>query len=99
MAVWTGTSLAPVVSGVNQRGFAFANTEMSHFGGGSGARTYSDGMDTGGIIFNTTPSIPNIETAEDEYPLLYLFRRQLEDSGGAGRYRGGASGELAYIAA
>lgn len=98
MAVWTGTSLAPVVSGVNQRGFAFANTEMSHFGGGSGARTYRDGMDTGGIIFNTTPSIPNIETAEDEYPLLYLFRRQLEDSGGAGRYRGGASGELAYVA-
>lgn len=97
MAVWTGTSLAPVVSGINQRGFSFANTEMSHFAGGSGARTYRDGMDTGGIIFNTTPSIPNIETAEDEYPLLYLFRRQLEDSGGAGRYRGGVSGELAYV--
>ena len=74
MAVWTGTSLAPVVSGINQRGFSFANTEMSHFAGGSGARTYRDGMDTGGIIFNTTPSIPNIETAEDEYPLLYIFR-------------------------
>jgi N-methylhydantoinase B len=72
-------------------------TEMSHFAGGSGARTYKDGMDTGGIIFNTTPSIANIETAEQDYPVLYLFRRQLCDSGGPGRYRGGVSGELAYI--
>jgi N-methylhydantoinase B len=97
MGVWTGTSLAPVVSGISQSGYPFVYTEMSHFAGGSGARTYKDGMDTGGIVFNTTPSIANIETAEQDYPVLYLFRRQLCDSGGPGRYRGGVSGELAYI--
>jgi N-methylhydantoinase B len=69
---------------------------MSHFGGGGGARTYADGVDTAGIVFNTTPNMPNIEDQEAEYPVLYLFRRHLQDSGGPGRWRGGRSGELAY---
>ena len=96
MAVWSGTSMAPIFAGTSQHGFAFAATEMSHFGGGGGARTYADGVDTAGIVFNTTPNMPNIEDQEAEYPVLYLFRRHLQDSGGPGRFRGGRSGELAY---
>lgn len=96
MAVWSGTSMAPIFAGTSQHGFPFAATEMSHFGGGGGARTYDDGVDTAGIVFNTTPNMPNIEDQEAEYPVLYLFRRHLRDSGGPGRYRGGRSGELAY---
>lgn len=98
MAVWSGTSMAPIFAGSSQHGFPFAATEMSHFGGGGGARTYDDGVDTAGIVFNTTPNMPNIEDQESEYPVLYLFRRHLRDSGGPGRYRGGRSAELAYIA-
>ena len=96
MAVWSGTSMAPIFAGTSQHGFPFAATEMSHFGGGGGARTYADGVDTAGIVFNTTPNMPNIEDQEAEYPVLYLFRRHLQDSGGPGRFRGGRSGELAY---
>ena len=96
MAVWSGTSMAPIFAGTSQHGFPFAATEMSHFGGGGGARIYADGVDTAGIVFNTTPNMPNIEDQEAEYPVLYLFRRHLQDSGGPGRYRGGRSGELAY---
>jgi len=96
MAVWSGTSMAPIFAGTSQHGFPFAATEMSHFGGGGGARTYADGVDTAGIVFNTTPNMPNIEDQEAEYPVLYLFRKHLRDSGGPGRYRGGRSGELAY---
>ena len=96
MAVWSGTSMAPIFAGTSQHGFPFAATEMSHFGGGGGARTYADGVDTAGIVFNTTPNMPNIEDQEAEYPVLYLFRRHLHDSGGPGRFRGGRSGELAY---
>jgi N-methylhydantoinase B len=88
--------MAPIFAGTSQHGFPFAATEMSHFGGGGGARTYADGVDTAGIVFNTTPNMPNIEDQEAEYPVLYLFRRHLRDSGGPGRYRGGRSGELAY---
>jgi N-methylhydantoinase B len=97
MAVWSGTSMAPIFAGRSQHGFAFAATEMSHFGGGGGARTYADGVDTAGIVFNTTPNMPNIEDQEAEYPVLYLFRRHLRDSGGPGLYRGGRSAELAYM--
>ena len=97
MAVWSGTSMAPIFAGRSQHGFSFAATEMSHFGGGGGARTYADGVDTAGIVFNTTPNMPNIEDQEAEYPVLYLFRRHLRDSGGPGLYRGGRSAELAYM--
>ncbi len=97
MACWTGSSMAPIAAGVSQHGFPFVNTEMSHFAGGGGARVDEDGVDTGGIVFNTTPNIANIETIEQDFPLLYLFRRHLADSGGPGRFRGGASGELAYV--
>ena len=97
MAVWSGTSMAPIFAGHSQHGFQFAATEMSHFGGGGGARTYGDGVDTAGIVFNTTPNMPNIEDQEAEYPVLYLFRKHLEDSGGPGFYRGGRSAELAYM--
>jgi N-methylhydantoinase B len=55
----------------------------------------ADGVDTGGIIINTTANIPSIEQTEAEYPVLYHFRRQLRDSGGAGRYRGGMSAGVA----
>ncbi|MDH3738930.1 MAG: hydantoinase B/oxoprolinase family protein, partial [Alphaproteobacteria bacterium] len=96
MAVWSGTSMAPIFAGTSQHGFPFAATEMSHFGGGGGARTYADGVDTSGIVFNTTPNMPNIEDQESEYPVLYLYRRHLCDSGGPGQFRGGRSGELAY---
>jgi len=96
MANWSGTSMAPIFAGVSQHGFRFAATEMSHFGGGGGARVDADGVDTSGIVFNTTPNMPNIEDQEAEYPVLYLYRRHLPDSGGAGRFRGGRSGELAY---
>jgi N-methylhydantoinase B len=96
MAVWSGTSMAPIFAGKSQHGFQFAATEMSHFGGGGGARVDADGVDTAGIVFNTTPNMPNIEDQESEYPVLYLFRRHLKDSGGPGMFRGGRSGELAY---
>jgi len=97
MACWTGSSMAPIAAGTSQHGFPFVNTEMSHFAGGGGARIDQDGVDTAGILFNTTPNIANVETIEQDFPLLYLFRRHLTDSGGPGQYRGGASGEIAYI--
>ncbi len=98
MSMWTGSSIGPIVAGTSQHGHPFVYTEMSHFAGGGGARTDADGVDTGGIVFNTTPNVANIEEIEADFPLLYFFRRHLEDSGGPGKFRGGRSAELAYIA-
>ena len=97
MASWCATSLGVSMVGVNRDGTFTVAPEASHFAAGTGARSYADGVDTGGIIINTTANIPSIEATEDAYPLLYLFRRQLTDSGGAGRFRGGVSGEVAIV--
>jgi N-methylhydantoinase B len=97
MANWCGTSIGVSIMGDNDRGKYTVAPEASHFAAGCGARSYADGVDTGGIIINTTANIPSIEATEAEYPLLYLFRRQLTDSGGAGRFRGGMSAGVALI--
>ena len=40
----------------------------------------------------------NVETLEAQFPIRYLFRRRLKDSGGPGEYRGGTGGEMAIVA-
>jgi N-methylhydantoinase B len=95
MANWCGTSLNVSISGRNDRGRMTICPEASHFAAGCGARTTADGVDTGGIIINTTANIPSVELTEAEYPVIYHFRRQLQDSGGPGRYRGGMSAGVA----
>ncbi|WP_213451378.1 hydantoinase B/oxoprolinase family protein [Rhizomonospora bruguierae] len=95
MASWCGTSLGVSMVGLNSDGLLTVAPEASHFAAGCGARTYADGVDSGGIIINTTANIPSIEATEEAYPLIYMFRRQLADSGGPGRFRGGVSAEVA----
>jgi N-methylhydantoinase B len=98
MAGWCGTSIGYSLAGINDRGIFSVCAEASHFAAGCGARVYADGVDTGGIIINTTANIPSVEATESEYPVLYLFRKQLTDSGGPGRYRGGMSAGVALMA-
>jgi N-methylhydantoinase B len=38
-----------------------------------------------------------VESYERDWPILYLYRREDPDSGGAGRLRGGNGGRLAYM--
>lgn len=97
MAAWCGTSLGISLTSVSPSRGSSVLSEASHFAAGCGARSRADGVDTGGIIINTTANIPSIEATEAEYPVLYLFRRHLEDSGGPGRYRGGRSAGVALI--
>jgi N-methylhydantoinase B len=66
---------------------------MDEMPGGGGARSYADGVDTAGISYIPPSSAPNVETYELMFPVLYLFRRQGIDSGGAGKFRGGVGGE------
>ena len=68
------------------------------FAGAGGARTFADGVDMGGEIPNPISRMANVETIEATFPIRYLFRRRLKDSGGPGRYRGGAGGEMAIVA-
>src|SRR5690606_37232411 len=56
MATWCGTTMAPAVMGKHADGVYTFLGEGSHFGAGCGARSYADGVNTGGIIINTTAS-------------------------------------------
>lgn len=95
MAGWMGTGFVFNVFGTNQYGETFGTMMVNSHMGGGGARYFADGYDNSGSINVPRPSITNVESAESIYPLLYLYRRRAIDSGGAGAFRGGVSGENA----
>ncbi len=60
-------------------------------------RSFADGFDHVGTAQSYFSQIANVEDLESKFPLLYLFRRQLADSGGPGRFRGGLTGMAAFV--
>jgi N-methylhydantoinase B len=95
-----GTSTFPVAaySGVDANGNVFANLFTEPMGAGMAAWSWRDGIDAGGWSWDPLVSIPNVEEIESIYPILYLWRRVMPDSGGAGKYRGGNSMEIGSVA-
>ena len=69
------------------------------FAGAGGARAFADGVDLGGEVVNIVARWGNAERHEAVLPLMYLYRRFVEDSGGPGEYRGGAGHEFAVTPA
>jgi N-methylhydantoinase B len=84
----TIASLMVMMGGSNQFGELFTYSILDSDAHGCGARTYADGVDTGGD-FLPTISLSNVEFHEVNNPLLFKYRRQATDTGGPGRYRGG----------
>jgi N-methylhydantoinase B len=97
-AVWHANHFAIFMFGNNQRGRLAIGILTETFAGAGGARTFADGVDIGGEIPNPISRMANVETIEAQFPIRYLFRRKLTDSGGPGEYRGGAGGEMAIVA-
>jgi N-methylhydantoinase B len=97
MASWQGALLLEELFGHKPDGTKFGGTMLDMMAGGAGARGTIDGIDTGGYIGSMRISIANVESYEAEYPVLYLWRREQADSGGAGTYRGGNGLSLAYL--
>jgi N-methylhydantoinase B len=97
-AVWHANHFAIFMFGNNQRGRLAIGILTETFAGAGGARTFGDGVDIGGEIPNPISRMANVETIEAQFPIRYLFRRRLVDSGGPGKFRGGAGGEMAIVA-
>ncbi len=93
-----GTYNVAVVAGVDERAETpapFLNVVMESVAGGYGARANRDGISTGGNFCIPMGRVPDAEVTELLYPMLMLWRREEPDSGGAGKYRGGASSAVA----
>ena len=75
------------MSGIHPRTGAFYVYNES-MGGGLGARAHKDGVD-GIHVHNTNSANIPVETLESEQPVMVEAYELVQDSGGAGRYRGG----------
>jgi N-methylhydantoinase B len=85
-----------VFAGADMSGEYKVFADMTSMACGAGASPIADGLDAGGPQSGSKMCIPDIESYEQAYPVLYLYRRLATDSGGAGEYRGGAGLEAAW---
>jgi N-methylhydantoinase B len=85
------------MTGIDQRGNTYSSFLLDPAGAALAASSWGDGQDTGGWGFDLQSTMPNVENNELFYPLLYLWRKELPDSGGAGRFRGGNGCEMALV--
>ncbi|WP_233533079.1 hydantoinase B/oxoprolinase family protein [Antrihabitans sp. YC2-6] len=97
MAVGCGTWDLTLLAGVDQRGAGFATMLCDAMAGGMGARVDADGVDTGGGNPIAMGRVADAEMNEFSFPILYLWRREEADSGGAGRFRGGLGGSSCFV--
>jgi N-methylhydantoinase B len=79
----------PVLVGYDDRGNFFGQALLDAFAGGSGARSFGDGINTSGPSYSPLSMALNVELIEQWYPILYLYRKEDEDGAGAGKWRGG----------
>jgi N-methylhydantoinase B len=84
------------ISGHRLDGNPFTTLFLDELSGGGGATSNADGSDTSGTATSPGATPSNIETNEAYYPVLYLTRRELADSGGPGKRRGGVGAMHAY---
>ena len=87
IAAANGANTTAVFSGVDPRTnnpYLYLET----LGGGMGARATKDGKDGVQVGITNTSNLP-VESIEQEYPLRVEEYSLVENSGGAGKYRGG----------
>jgi N-methylhydantoinase B len=90
-----GSWLLTMFGGVNQYEEPFAIMFMDSLGWGGPAHSWRDGVDSGGSLVIGSGGFNDVELHEKTSPIIYLWRREVPDSGGAGRYRGGNGIEYA----
>ncbi|MET0180476.1 MAG: hydantoinase B/oxoprolinase family protein, partial [Novosphingobium sp.] len=78
-----------VLDGIDNKGRRITDVTGDGIAGGFAASRYRDGIDNGGAWFMPGNVAGDAEEWEQSLPMLYLYRRENVDSGGAGRMRGG----------
>jgi len=81
------------MGGRNQYGEPYATMLMDSLAWGGPAFRFRDGVDSGGSLVVVGGGFNDVELHENHQPIVYLWRREVQDSGGAGRYHGGNGAE------
>ncbi len=84
-----------VLAGENDEGEQIGTALMEPIGSGSAGKPTRDGTDTNGMAWTPLMTLMNIEAVERAFPIVYLYRRERQDGGGAGRQRGGTGMDFA----
>ena len=84
-------------SGVNHDGEFFATILMMGIAGGTGGLPDRDGDNVAGNMWCPKTKIADAEMHEILYPILTLYRKEVPDTGGIGKFRGGNALVTAYI--
>ena len=84
-------------AGIDQWGNPFGTMNLDILGAAIGATPHKDGVDVGGYMWGPKGPMPNIENNEQDYPILYLYKEIVEDSGSPGERRGGATMQYGWI--
>src|SRR5947209_20134804 len=81
-----GTSQWPatIFRGIDQWGERYGYLLVDPIGGAVGAFSAGDGISTGGQARTPICKLPNSEHTEQTFPLLFLYRKEVADSGGPG---------------
>lgn len=84
---YSGPFQGTILSGRDPRNNGFF-IDYENFCGGQGATCTGDGMDAVHVHMTNTSNLP-VESMELEFPVVVERYELIEDSGGAGQYRGG----------
>ncbi len=95
VAPWNGNVNSVYMGGIDQYGQLQGSLTLDTNGGGTGGTPFDDGDDTAAFMLAPGSIMADVEMHEANHPVVYLFRRQRQDSCGHGQMRGGVGGEIA----
>lgn len=86
-----------VLAGTNDRGAQVGTGLFDFCAAGSAGKVGRDGVDAAGLNWSPLMRVLNAEDVEQVFPIMYLYRRERVDGGGAGRWRGGTGHTFAFM--
>jgi N-methylhydantoinase B/oxoprolinase/acetone carboxylase alpha subunit len=94
-----GSPSATSSTGINQWGIRFSDniSTLTQNTAGQGARSHSDGVNSGLFSHCFVSHAPDAEEDEVHIPVITLFRKHRVDAFGHGKYRGGCGTEAGYL--
>jgi N-methylhydantoinase B len=85
------------VTGRTPDGRPMGWTILDMLAGGTGAFNHRDGIDYGPSVSAVAHHFSDVEKFERDTPYLFLYRRELPDAAGHGRFRGGTTYAAAWV--